>query len=355
MSRQLFILVCFMCFMCVVSVGVFYALTHAKILQNTVLNTRPFVSTTTEITHSKKAKNERVLFVGDIMLGRNVENLMRQYGYWYPFSQFALVEKPTFIVGNFEASIPKTHSPTQSMQFSFSTHPDFLQGLSEFGFTHVGLSNNHSYDFGFDDFLHTQKSLTMLGLAHFGDQQHQASSTIAYLSLDTKTVSIVGVYAVDIFPSKIELQELVEKAKKQSDIQIAFVHFGTEYVSTHSQFQEQLAHTLVDAGIDVVIGHHPHVIQDIELYNGVPIFYSLGNFIFDQYFSQEVQEGLAVEISFEHQNTHFKLIPVTSVGSRSAPRVAGQFEKNQILETLAAKSTQNLSTAIVKGEFTITQ
>ena len=91
------------------------------------------------------------------------------------------------------------------------------------------------------------------------------------------------------------LTEIIQKLKTENDSVIVTPHWGEEYQYLKSnKRQQKLAHAMIDAGADIIIGHHPHVVQEMEIYNGKPIFYSLGNFIFDQYFSPETQIGLAV-------------------------------------------------------------
>jgi poly-gamma-glutamate synthesis protein (capsule biosynthesis protein) len=118
----------------------------------------------------------------------------------------------------------------------------------------------------------------------------------------------------------------------ESHEQIAYIHWGKEYDSVHSKEQEVLAHFLIDNGVDAVIGHHPHVVQDIEVYKGKPIFYSLGNFIFDQYFSDEVQEGLAVRVDTSKDILRYTLIPFESKSIKSQPKLLSLLDKDTYLE-----------------------
>ncbi len=99
-----------------------------------------------------------------------------------------------------------------------------------------------------------------------------------------------------------KMLETVRDLASSSDYVVVNIHWGIEYQSKHGQIQQDLAHKLVDAGADAIIGHHPHVVQGSEVYKGKPIFYSLGNFIFDQYFSVETQRGLAVGLSFSENS-----------------------------------------------------
>ena len=98
-----------------------------------------------------------------------------------------------------------------------------------------------------------------------------------------------------------------------TDFIIANVHWGVEYTHYFNDHQQDIAHQLIDSGVDMIIGHHPHVVQGMEVYNSKPIFYSLGNFIFDQYFSKETQEGLGVGITINDSGADLYLFPYQSV------------------------------------------
>jgi poly-gamma-glutamate synthesis protein (capsule biosynthesis protein) len=217
----------------------------------------------------------------------------------------------------------------------------------------MSLGNNHSYDYAKEGFDSTKEELEEVGIATVGDPQKQASSSVEFLSLDGVTVSLIGLYAVDVAPTSNEIQLLLEATQKESDLQVVYVHWGTEYKTIHNKSQERLAHQLIDAGADVIIGHHPHVVQDIEIYQNKLIFYSLGNFIFDQYFSDEVQEGLMVELDYRDGNYEFSLLPVTSIGSRSAPRIMNDFERDEFLQLLSKNSDISLATMIQAGTITV--
>jgi len=94
------------------------------------------------------------------------------------------------------------------------------------------------------------------------------------------------------------LQEIV-KTKQEVDIVVVFCHWGVEYSKDYTQGQQDLAHSFIDAGADLIIGLHPHVIEPMEEYNGKRVYYSLGNFIFDQYFSEDVRNGLGVKLKID--------------------------------------------------------
>ena len=129
------------------------------------------------------------------------------------------------------------------------------------------------------------------------------------------------------------------------------IHWGKEYQGKNNQAQQNLAHQIIDTGADLIIGHHSHVVQNIELYNDKLIFYSLGNFIFDQYFSKEVQQSIAIGVEINSSNEIYHLFPINS--QLSQPFLMSQQEADLFLADLASKSTANLSEQIKKGTINI--
>ena len=119
-----------------------------------------------------------------------------------------------------------------------------------------------------------------------------------------------------------------------SDVVIVSIHAGVEYTRKPTQEQVDFAHLAIDSGADVVIGHHPHWIQTIEIYKNKPIFYSLGNFVFDQEWSLDTKEGLIVQLTFNSsQLTKAELVPVI-IENFCCPRIADDEEKTAILNKI---------------------
>lgn len=294
-----------------------------------------------------------IRFVGDIMLARDVERKMQQYGDFYPLSRLPALKENSYLVGNFEAAIPVVHTPTKDLHFSFSVDEKYIYSLKNYGFTHLGLANNHSFDFGKNDFIHTVDTLNASSLIPFGDPTQLSSSSISLFSMGSSTVAVVGVYAVDTVPTDSEIQSVLDIATAESDLQFVYIHWGTEYSLVHSSSQNILAHKLIDAGADVIIGHHPHVVQDIEVYKNKVIFYSLGNFIFDQYFSDDVQKGLMLDFSQTPDTLTFSLIPISSLNSRTAPQLMTGYEKDIFMSQLSNNSDTALAEMITDGVITL--
>lgn len=298
----------------------------------------------------KEKESLSVVFLGDVMLSRSVEKYMRKEGANYPFSQIQdFLRAQSIVVGNFEGSIPKVHVPTPSMGFSFSVDSTLLDGLLGSNITYVSLANNHSYDFGEDDYLHTREVLKSSGVSVGGDQHEIESEDVMYIESSDMRIALMPLYAVFSTPSRAAIQKVFDEATTTSDMQIAYIHWGDEYELVHNAAQEELAHYLVDMGVDAVVGHHPHVVQDIEMYKGVPIFYSLGNFIFDQYWEESVRTGLMVRITEESDEMLlYELLPVASASS--SPALLPAKERKDFLTNLAKHSKTVKETDMLEGK-----
>jgi hypothetical protein len=293
------------------------------------------------------APNE-ILFVGDVMLARNVEFLMRQKDVTYPFAGSVFKQRgEKFIVGNFESAIPNNHVPTEAEQMIFSVDATLLPTLKTVGFTHFSLANNHSFDYGVLGLENTKKELFNNELITFGDPNDVNTNSVAFIDCGKEVVALVGLHALEQVPSEKEIESLLMHAGTRSDFQIVYVHWGTEYELSANDQQHALATMLITAGADLIVGHHPHVTQNIDIIDGVPVFYSLGNFIFDQYFSKETQQGLTINLDLELAT--IELIPVTSEKTISQPRLMSDDERSQFLEDLAIRSAPELQEAIVRG------
>ncbi len=291
-----------------------------------------------------------LVFVGDVMLGRNVEVLMNRAGSNYPFDGLALptlAQNPA-VVGNFEAAMATPHMMTPPLLMKFSVDEVFLPALAAAGYTHVSQANNHSLDYEQEGFINTKSALLQRDISPFGHGREIDEDSITYIESETGVVALVGINAVVSIPPLQEFSMALSEAAKHSTMQIVYIHWGDEYDTTHNRAQELLAKELVGAGADLIIGHHPHVVQDIDMIDGVLVFYSLGNYIFDQYFSTEVQEGLVLTLSLD-ETPVVMLVPVSSQATLSKPSLMTPRLHSQFLESLALRSDGLLVESIKKG------
>jgi len=129
----------------------------------------------------------------------------------------------------------------------------------------------------------------------------------------------VGMVGLSMFETRLDLhkvQSIINSLKNETDWITVNIHWGEEYDQNADKIQQAIAHQLIDAGADAIVGHHPHVVQEVETYKGKPIFYSLGNFVFDQYFLDEAQEGLAVSLDILGDKINYSLYPLRLLNGR---------------------------------------
>jgi len=294
---------------------------------------------------------DSLIIVGDVLLSRNIEFLMSQHGADYPYKglSFSTLARQPAVVGNFESSIPQVHVPTLTNQMRFSVSSNYIPGLATAGFTHLSLANNHTFDFAQTGYDNAKNVLQQNHLSVFGHPKQIDIDAVNFITVQDSVVAVIAAHTLEQLPAYSELKAVFEYASARSDFQLVYVHWGTEYVSVHNARQREAAERFVDAGADVVIGHHPHVVQDIELINGVPVFYSLGNYIFDQYDSAETQEGLMLHLEFSAAQPNISILPVTSVGTLSQPRFMETKKHATFLENLANRSDPELREFIRSG------
>lgn len=295
-------------------------------------------------------EHRSIVFVGDILLARNVEKIMAEKGESFPFLGLPLrsLGAEPAIVGNFESSMVNPHITTPALQMRFSVDKEYLGGLTSAGFTHLSLANNHSFDYGEDAYDNARTSLTERGFEVFGHGREVNESSISYIETTDGTIALIGIHASASEPDYAELKTVLEEAAERSYLQIAYIHWGNEYILVHSKTQERIAENLIDLGVDLIVGHHPHVVQDIDLIDGVVVFYSLGNYVFDQYFSEDVKEGLVVALDISDEPM-LNLFPVTSEFSLSQPKMMDPTSHQEFLISLAERSDERLREAIIAG------
>ncbi len=184
---------------------------------------------------------DAVLFVGDVFLGRNVEVLMGQNGHDYPFRRVSeLLRSHRYVIGNFEAAMPREHVPTPSMNLTFSVPAAYAAELIRNGMTHVSLANNHALDYDHTGLQHTKEVLTTAGVRASGHPQTVRVSDIQFFELEAATISLIPLHLLwGSMPP--QTKSVIDTARAQSDHVIVFVHWGDEYADTANETQERLA------------------------------------------------------------------------------------------------------------------
>jgi poly-gamma-glutamate synthesis protein (capsule biosynthesis protein) len=261
-----------------------------------------------------------VLFGGDMMFDRNIRLKIQDNGVDFVFAQLQpLFLQYDLVVANLEGPITTNKSRSVNSvvgstdNFFFTFDPEIAPMLKRNNFQIVNLGNNHIHNFGNDGILQTKSFLTQAGVAFFGDSGLETTSEERVLLYPVKDKVLGFVNYNEFVPNGLphalnDIRYLSDKA----DLIIVYTHWGAEYVPTANAVIQEQAHSFIDAGADLVIGSHPHVTQQVETYNGKTIYYSLGNFVFDQYFSPETQTGLLVGVEVSPDNVMtFTEIPIT--------------------------------------------
>ncbi len=312
------------------------------------------MSTDTVHIESPKKKSLKMAFVGDMMLARGVEIKMEEEGKIYPFKNLGdLTQGVDILVGNFEGVVTQTHYETPSMQMRFSIKKEYLSLLSEMGFDVLSLANNHSFDYGKESLAYTRSLCEEIGLKCIGSPFAPDTYSYTVVEHDGIRVGLLALHTLFADQDTKSLYKALLYLEQNSEVQIAYIHWGDEYKLVHSPTQEKLAHTLIDSGIDAIIGHHPHVVQDVAFYKEKPIFYSLGNFVFDQYFSKDVTEGLVLHTDITEDAIEFALIGVESTTTRSQPVRMSPLEEQALFDRILEDVVENPMVQRLEGKVKI--
>ena len=289
-----------------------------------------------------------IIFTGDVMLARDVEMRLLSKEKGYSLSSIRDVLVADAVVMNFEAAVPENHIQTQHMEMKFSVRPDLLGELRLQSPIYLSLANNHSLDFGVAGYKNTVKTLEEYGFKVYGHAIAISTSSLSVIEAKGQKVLVLYLNATYGKPDISLVKNLVDSVGPV-DLVVTYIHWGTEYEPKNDTAQENLAHQLIDAGFDLVAGHHPHVVQNVEKYKDGLIFYSLGNLIFDQYWTSEVQEGLLIKVVKHSDMWGIELIPVESTTARVQPHEMMGGVKHTFLNKLANRSDPDLASEISSG------
>jgi len=233
--------------------------------------------------------------VGDVMLAGKWAASIRKNGYDYPFRGVAAELKTGDItIANLESPLARGGSEFTAKKFRFRGEPELAGALSQAGINLVTLANNHSMDFGGQALAETMHSLESADIAWIGAGSNLAQARkMALYTIKGKKIAFLGyslTQPLEFFAAKNRpgtapgfekmYVEDIRRARQAADYVIVSFHWGTEGKSEIQPYQRTVAHKAIDAGADVIIGHHPHVLRGVERYKTGLVLYSLGNFTF---------------------------------------------------------------------------
>ena len=288
--------------------------------------------------------------VGDIMLGRGVEYHLDNQGRdsSYPFQHVAEVLSTADVVfGNLECPMTESSkSLDPSGKYILKCRPDLVESLKYAGFNILNLANNHIMDYYEKGLFDTMETLEKRGILYCGaGKDIREAREPAVMNVDGLRVYVLGYtdmaeyfYKGDpmikyeaeeqksgVAPRRLEyIKEDIESIQENADIIIVSLHWGVEDSFEVTKEQREFAYQLIDIGTDIILGHHPHKFQGVEIYKGKPIVYSMGNFIFDQNDPLK-QESFILDMSFAgNELVSLELLPVRTIDKTHVIMPVGQ-------------------------------
>lgn len=275
--------------------------------------------------------SNRLIFAGDVMFSRAVRReILGRHDSSMPFRKIApLLHGADITFVNLESPF-SDEGPYYDGGLVFHAAPEMIEGLKLAGVNIASTANNHARDCGAHGVEFTLKWLRANGIRPVGSAETEAAAhegvvfahngvRFGFLgyTFDQKNGNWKDIDPRIAIADPIVMAHDVNELKKRSDVVIVSMHSGIEYQPKPSEAQIKFAHMAIDAGAKLVIGHHPHVVQPSEQYHGGLIYYSLGNFVFDQYQREATQHGEVVQISFlgrEIFSAHEVKIKITPSG-----------------------------------------
>ncbi|MBU0493750.1 MAG: CapA family protein, partial [Chloroflexi bacterium] len=286
-----------------------------------------------------------IVCTGDMMLTRNVAAPIRDYGPLYPFQQaLTLTQNADIACGNLELPLTDRPGEATGAGYSFKGDPVAAQGVAGAGFDVVTLANNHMLDMGEGGLLDTMKHLESAGVGWVGAGRDSALAHTAWIT-DVRGVRVaflgyngVGAtghaagsdYAGLAWLDADRMAADVRAAREQADVVVVNCHWGDEYTYRLDPARQAIVAALAEAGADVVVGHHPHNVQNVAYLDRTFVAYSLGNYVFDQDWSEESSQGLAVRLLVDQTDLRsVELVPLSIQAFQ--PRVLPRAESRVVL------------------------
>lgn len=277
-----------------------------------------------------------IAFVGDIMLADTPGKVIQQGR--DPFAPFAsLLRKADIRVGNLECVVSTTGQAEPGKPWTFRAHPRTLKVLQRH-LDVVSLANNHSGDFGPKAFQDMLTRLDQYQIGYFGGGLNLAQAHAPHI-VERQGLKIALLGYNEFFPRSFEadfdqpgiawsedeqVRLDIANARRHADLVIPVMHWGWEHEPLASDRQRQLARLMIDAGADAVVGGHPHVTQDTETYQGKPIIYSLGNFVFDGFDDEANNTGWLLHMVLNRQGVTQWRTHVARIDKEGTPHPARQ-------------------------------
>jgi len=292
-----------------------------------------------------------VAAVGDLMMSSWIIEVVQENGVDFPFdSTRQFIKSADVAIANLEAPLTAKGERFEDKKYTFKVPPHFVHGIANAGFDVVTMANNHIVDFGCDGIVNSFAALEEAGIRHCGAGQNRAEACApTILDIYGIKVAFIGfsmTYPEEFwatqrrcgtcYPTEQLLYEQITQAERMADLTVVSFHWGAEKHESPRAYQQNYGRNAIDFGADLVLGHHPHVLQGLELYKGKLIVYSLGNYVFASY-SNAAKTSMVLRARIDPNGLIFaKIIPINvHNGSINFQPVAFKgVEKHKVLENL---------------------
>ncbi len=292
----------------------------------------------------------RLLFAGDILLSRGVERQLILDPRSLSRALQSTLSGACWTIGNLEGAVgPPDGCPAPEEQRPcFPIRDEFIPLLRQAGFKAIGLANNHSSDLGQTGMEATRRLLAQNGVSALTYEQSPHFIGAGGLTIGLVSLSMIpgrDQRAVDL--PGIRLRQKLRLAKSLSNLVVVYIHWGSEFLDWPDKKQRQAADWLVNNGADIIVGHHPHLVQKPECLRGKPVFYSLGNLVFDQKYPS-AKEGLLADCRIRDGTVSCAGIKTLIPAGSTMPVIAGaDGDAENVLSGCAVR----LSTPLVVSGF----
>ncbi|ACO25835.1 capsular polyglutamate synthetase CapA (plasmid) [Bacillus cereus] len=322
-----------------------------------------WVQRTEAVAPVKHRENEKLTMtmVGDVMMGRNVKKIVDRYGTDYIFRHVSpYLKNSDYVSGNFAHPVlleDKKNYQKANKNIHLSVKEDAVKAVKEAGFTVLNLANNHMTDYGAKGTLDTLKAFKEAELDYVGAGKnfrdvknivYQNVNGVRVATLGFTDVFVAGSIATKEQPGTLSMNpdvlfKQISKAKDpkkgNADLVVVNTHWGQEYDNKPSPRQEALAKAMVDAGADIIVGHHPHVLQSFDVYKQGIIFYSLGNFVFDQGWTSTKDSALVQYHLRDNGTATLDVVPLNIQEGTPKP-VTGALDKDRVYRQLTKDTSR---------------
>ena len=307
---------------------------------------------------------DTIRFVGDIFFSKHVRSGYDKKGIDGVIDKSikSLIDTSDLCIGNLECCITDREEDKEEKTYNLAMPSSYVSGLKDLNIELFTIANNHILDYGVNAMLNTIEELDKEGLNHIGAGKDLYDAKKIYIKeIDGKRYAILAASAVlpkDSWKAETDkagvcnaydiglVCDEIKFIRPYFDKIIVYIHWGNELEEKSNELQHKFAHHIVDAGADVIVGTHPHIVQEIEYYNGVPIVYSIGNFIF----GANVRDMVVAEATFDYSEDEKGVLKIKLYPGKSNYQMTTRYWDKEIIKKIFDDINKNSVNCYVDKE-----